>query len=84
MRSTIINLSLPAALLKLIDREARVELRTRSELLREAARSWLAREQKWKALQNYGAQQAKSLGIKREADVTELIRSVRRTNRSKS
>lgn len=82
MRSTVINLSLPMALLKLIDQEADVELRSRSELLREAARAYLAREQKWKALQRYAGQRAVSAEIRSEADVVKAVTSVRRSARA--
>ena len=73
MRSTTINLSLPTPLLRLVDREARAELRTRSELFREAARAYLAREQRWKGLQHYARQRAKVAGIRTEADVMRMI-----------
>lgn len=79
MRSTTINLSLPIPLLRLVDREAKAELRTRSELLREAARAYLAREERWKGLQRYARQRAMASGIRSEADVLRMIDSVRRS-----
>lgn len=79
--TTTINLSLPSGLLRLVDQEAKVELRSRSELLREAARAYLVREQKWKALQNYGNRRARTLGIRNEADISRLVASVRRSSR---
>ncbi len=82
MKSATINLSLPAPLLKLIDQEARAELRTRSELIREAARTYLAREQKWKGLQRYAGQRARASGIRTEEDVMRAIASTRRSIRS--
>ena len=84
MGSATFNLSMPAALLRLIDQEARVELRTRSELIREAARAYLAREQKWKALQRYARGRARASGIRSEADVMEAVSSVRRSVRARS
>ena len=81
MRSATINLSLPNELLKLIDREAKAEFRTRSELIREAARTYLNREQKWKALQRYAGQRARVSGIRTEEDVMRAIASVRQPTR---
>ena len=81
MKSTTINLSLPAQLLKLIDQEAKAELRTRSELLREAARSYLAREQRWRTLQRYAGQRAKAAGIRTETDLLKTIASLRKSSR---
>lgn len=81
MKSTTINLSLPSPLLRLIDRKAKEELRTRSELLREAARSYLVHEQRWTALSGLARKQARALGIRTESDVMREIASVRRTSR---
>ena len=47
VKSTTINLSLPSELLKMIDQEAKAEYRTRSEMIREAARAYLVREGQW-------------------------------------
>jgi len=82
MKSATINLSLPAQLLRLIDQEARAELRTRSELIREAARTYLAREQKWKGLQRYAGPRARASGIRSEADVLQAIASTRHSIRA--
>ncbi len=81
MRSATINLSMPAALLKQIDEEAKTEIRTRSELIREAARTYLSREQTWKVLQRYAGERAGDSGIRTEQDVMRAIASVRRTAR---
>ena len=74
-----INLSLPSEFLKMIDRQAKSERRTRSEYLREAARERLVREQKWKSLQRYGAARAKAMGIRTEEDILRLIAEVRKS-----
>jgi metal-responsive CopG/Arc/MetJ family transcriptional regulator len=81
MRSATINLSLPAPLLRLIDEEAKAELRTRSELIREATRMYLAREQRWKSLQRYASQRARASGVRTEQDVLRVIGSLRRGSR---
>ena len=78
-----INLSLPGKLLKLIDRQAKSEIRTRSELLREAARAYLVREQKWKDLCRYAESRAKAMGIRTEEDVDRVIQEFRREERAK-
>ena len=77
-----INLSLPSQLLKQIDQEAKMELRSRSELFREAARSYLVREQKWKALQRHASARAHASGIRTDTDVSKLIAAARRDRRS--
>ena len=81
--TTTINLSLPFQLLKQIDREARAELRTRSEFFREAARAYLLRERNWKTLQRQASARAKALDIRTEGDVLRVIADFRKS-RSKS
>ncbi len=72
MRTTkILSLSLPPELLREAERVAKKEGRTKSELFREALRRYL-QERRWAALRQYGAGQARKLGLS-EADVEPLI-----------
>jgi metal-responsive CopG/Arc/MetJ family transcriptional regulator len=43
MRTTRVTISLPAEMVKAADRQGRMELRNRSEMMREALRYYLAR-----------------------------------------
>ena len=72
----IISISVPPEMTCRIDRLARSESRTRSELLREALRRYLE-EQDWKRLFNYGRLKAKSAGIARDR-VEEIVDENRR------
>ena len=72
----IISISVPPEMTCQIDRLAKSERRTRSELLREALRRYLE-EQDWKRLFNYGRMKAKSFGITRDR-VEEIIDENRR------
>ena len=77
MRTTkVTSLSLPPKLLREAELLARREGRTRSELLREALRRYLA-ESRWRELQEFGRKQARKLGIAEE-DVERLIAEERR------
>ena len=80
MKTVTVNIANPKLLLDRIDRTARSESRTRSEFLREASRLYLARKERWKAIFQFGRQQAKRLGLK-ENDVAVAVASVRRTRR---
>jgi CopG family transcriptional regulator/antitoxin EndoAI len=72
MRSSkITSLSLPPKLLREAERCARREGRTRSELLREALRRYLA-DSRWRELQKFGRSQARKLGLD-ESDVERLV-----------
>lgn len=76
MDAQIVNISLPARLLQLIDKVAEKEARSRSELFREAIRSYVLRRAKWDELFSYGEKQAKKLKIK-EKDVENIIAKYR-------
>ena len=72
-----INLSLRDSLLAQVDEVARDESRSRSELLREAARQYVQRKQRWKAIFALGdaARQRQDL---RPGDVAREIAAHRR------
>lgn len=73
MKSVTVNLSFPLELLKSIDRAARHESRNRSELIREAARTYVRREKAWEKLQKYASKKAAMAGIKTEEDVSRIV-----------
>ncbi|MGQ0549046.1 MAG: ribbon-helix-helix domain-containing protein [Armatimonadota bacterium] len=70
------NISLPEKLVKELDRRAKAESRSRSEVLRAAALAYLNWWKDWRALRVYGRRKAKRLGL-RPTDVGRLIREVR-------
>jgi CopG family transcriptional regulator/antitoxin EndoAI len=77
MRTTTpITISLPTDLLQETQRVAREEARTRSELIREALRQYLA-SRRWQRLRQWGAETAERLGIKTDADLQRLLDEVR-------
>ena len=53
MTTATVNVSFPRALLKKMDQVAQRESRSRSELLREAARVYVERRQRWERLFSY-------------------------------
>jgi CopG family transcriptional regulator/antitoxin EndoAI len=76
MRTTkVTSLSLPPKLLREAERLARREGRTKSELLREALRRYVA-DSRWRGLQEFGRAQARKLRIK-ESDVERLVQEYR-------
>ncbi|MBI3084229.1 MAG: ribbon-helix-helix protein, CopG family [candidate division NC10 bacterium] len=77
MRTTTpITISLPSDLLQETQRVAREEERTRSDLIRDALRQYLA-SRRWQRLRQWGAETAERLGIKTEADLQRLLDEVR-------
>jgi predicted transcriptional regulator len=81
MAISTVNISFKEDLLAEIDRIARRESRSRSELIREAARSYIDRKKRWERIFAFGGKQAKKLGLK-EGDVEAAI-SERRTRAAK-
>lgn len=77
MDTATINLSLPKKLLSQIDQQSEKESRSRSELIREATRSYLKRITAWDEIFKYGRKKAKELGIKSEEDVYRMVRQYR-------
>lgn len=72
-----VNISFRSDLLNEIDSIAREESRSRSELIREAARMYIERKQKWKSIFAFGKQQVSKLNLS-EDDISREIRSYRK------
>ena len=73
MRTTRpITVSLPLDLLEETQRAARAEARTRTDLIRDALRQYLA-SRRWQRLRAWGAEAADRLGLKTEADLQRLL-----------
>lgn len=83
MRTTKpIAVSLPAGLLREMERVAKEETRTRSDLIRDALQQYLA-SRRWQRLRKWGAETAERLGLKTEADLQRLLDKARtRTRKS--
>lgn len=76
-RSKVITLSVPIDFLKEVDKLAKKQGRTRSEMAREGMRRCMNDEQQWAELQKYGQQKAQELGVTSEEDVQRLVDEVR-------
>ena len=70
------SLSLPSDLVREAERLAKLEGRTKTEVLREALRRY-SQERRWRGLQRYGVSRARKLGLK-PTDVDRSIQEFRR------
>ncbi|MEW6356202.1 MAG: ribbon-helix-helix domain-containing protein [Planctomycetota bacterium] len=77
MRTKTVNVAFQPNLLSDIDKVARSESRSRSELLREAARMYIERKKRWRRIFAFGKAAAARLKLS-EADVSAEIRTYRR------
>jgi metal-responsive CopG/Arc/MetJ family transcriptional regulator len=76
MAASTVNISFNKELLAEIDKTAKQESRTRSDLIREAARLYIGRKNKWERIFAFGSRQARRLGL-REEDVASEIKKYR-------
>jgi CopG family transcriptional regulator/antitoxin EndoAI len=76
MAGSTVNISFSEELLAEIDMTAKQESRTRSELIREAARLYIGRKNRWERIFAFGGRQARRLGL-REEDISAEIRKYR-------
>jgi len=76
MGNVTVNISFQDSLLADIDAEAKRESRSRSELVREAARLYVRRQRQWAEVFALGDRQAARLGLT-EAIVQKEIRAAR-------
>ena len=80
MGNVTVNVSFRDSLLADIDAAARRESRSRSELLREAARLYIHQQRRWDDIFALGDRQTARLGLT-PADVSKAIRAVRKRKR---
>ena len=73
MKSSTVNISFSDDLLRKIDRVAREESRSRSELIREAARGYIERKRRWKQIFNFGKMKVAKKGIAESDIETEIV-----------
>ncbi len=77
MSTVTVNISFQEDLLTAIDAEAKRESRSRSELLREAARLYVDRQQRWAAVFELGDRLRREFGLSEE-DVQQELQAVRK------
>lgn len=78
--SRTVTVSLPPELAREIDRAARSEKRSRSEMFREALRQYLARRDRWERIFSYGERAAARSGIT-EKKIAGVVKAARRSRR---
>lgn len=82
MSNVTVNISFQDDLLRDIDRVARSEARSRSELLREAARAYIERKEHWAGMLAMGRAIAQQQGVT-PSDVPREIKAHRKSKASR-
>ncbi len=79
--ATTVNISFQENLLSDIDKQAKSERRSRSELVREASRLYIERKRRWNQVFSLGKANAKQQGLNKN-DVDAEIQAHRKAKRS--
>lgn len=82
MQTQTFNISLPEELVKKVDKQAKKEYRSRSELIRESLRMYLQRMENWEKIFAAGKKAGKKAGIKSEEDVNRIVYEYRHGRKS--
>ena len=82
MKTQTLNIALPKELVKKVDRVAQKEYRNRSELIREALRTYLQDKLEWEDIFKIGEKAMKQMGIKNEKQVDEIVYEFRHGRKS--
>ena len=77
MKSSTVNISFNDDLLRKVDQVAREESRSRSELIREAARGYIERKRRWQGIFDLGKMKIAKKRIA-ESDIEREIAAYRR------
>lgn len=72
MNINTVNISFKKELLSMIDKVAAEESRSRSELIREAARMYIERRKKWNAIFSYADKKVRQLNLKEKNIESEI------------
>ena len=80
-KTKVINMSLPLPLYEDLDKVAKKQEVSRSEILKRALRSYLREEERWQIIRKWGEGQGKRLGIQTEKDIERIIDEVRNEER---
>jgi len=78
MQTQTFNISMPKALVSMMDLVARREYKNRSELIKEAVRVYLEDRRRWNGIFAEGEKQAKKMGITSEDEVNRMVASFRK------
>ncbi len=82
MNTQTLNIALPEDLVKRVDDLAKKEFRNRSELIREALRTYIRTSEKWEELLTYGKSVGAKLNIRSEEQVNQIVAEYRHGKKS--
>jgi CopG family transcriptional regulator/antitoxin EndoAI len=82
MNTQTFNIALPEDLVKKADEIAKKEYRSRSELIREALRTYIENKEEWEQIFTAGEKAMKDMGIKTEEEINKIVHDFRHQKKS--
>ena len=77
-RRKVLNISLPPELYKEVERLAKEQTKAKGEFAREVLRQYVETDKRWKQIRQWGEESARTLKIRGERDLEEIIEQYRK------
>ncbi len=77
-QTKIVNMSLPFDVYAQVEELARQKGISKSQLLKESLKQFIASEERWRQIRRWGEDTAQRLGIGNEGEVEEIIHDLRK------
>ncbi len=74
----VLNISLPPALYKEVERLAKEQAKAKGEFAREVLRQYVETEKRWRQIRKWGMENAERLKVRGERQVEEIIKQYRK------
>jgi metal-responsive CopG/Arc/MetJ family transcriptional regulator len=74
----VLNISLPPELYKEVERLAKEQTKAKGEFAREVLRQYVETDKRWKQIRQWGEESARTLKIKSERELEEIIEQYRK------
>ena len=74
----VLNISLPPALYREVERLAKEQAKAKGEFAREVLRQYVEKDKRWKQIRKWGMESARRLKLQDESQVEEVIEQDRK------
>lgn len=78
MKRKVLNISLPPALYREVERLAKEQAKAKGEFAREVLRQYVETDKRWKQIREWGTESAERLKVRSTSQVEELIEQYRK------
>jgi metal-responsive CopG/Arc/MetJ family transcriptional regulator len=78
MKRKVLNISLPPALYREVERLTKEQAKTKGEFAREVLRQYVETDKRWKQIRKWGTESAERFKVRSTSQVEELIEQYRK------